>query len=279
MSVAIKSNINCKEISDHGNNLEADNIIIDIQGIEKKNNYILIIIYRNPNRNIQIFINQLNALLVKPSFRRRNIIVIGDININFDKEDKNSQYLQEIMEENNVIQTIEGYTRNVKDRKTKIDHCYSNISDRESLNGVIYTGITYHYAIYTTIIEKETSEERKTRLKEEHKNKGKITPISLNEMENVIQRMPDNKSPGSDEINMNIIKNNSKTLAPILTEITNNCLSTGIYPDTLKKVIVTPVFKKGEKTDPGNYRPISNINSFAKIKDKIINKKISAFLE
>jgi hypothetical protein len=46
----------------------------------------------------------------------------------------------------------------------------------------------------------------------------------------------------------------------------------GIFPERLKFAEVRPVFKKGDKTEFTNYRPISLLTSFSKIIEKIIFK-------
>jgi len=51
-------------------------------------------------------------------------------------------------------------------------------------------------------------------------------------------------------------------------------MSTGIFPDRLKFSEVKPLFKKGEKTEFSNYHPISLLNSFSKIIEKIIYRRI-----
>ena len=51
-------------------------------------------------------------------------------------------------------------------------------------------------------------------------------------------------------------------------------LSTGSFPDRLKLSEVKPIFKKGEKNDPSNYRPISIPTSFSKIFEKIIYNRL-----
>ena len=52
-------------------------------------------------------------------------------------------------------------------------------------------------------------------------------------------------------------------LAPILTHLYQQLLNTGALPEKWKSSYITPVFKKGKRSDPLNYRPISlaNINS------------------
>ena len=43
----------------------------------------------------------------------------------------------------------------------------------------------------------------------------------------------------------------------MLTHIFQQSLSTGVLPTQWKHAYVTPIFKKGAKTDPTNYRPVS----------------------
>jgi hypothetical protein len=52
--------------------------------------------------------------------------------------------------------------------------------------------------------------------------------------------------------------------------------STGIFPDRLKYAATKPVFKKGNKQDISNYRPISLLIAFSKIIEKIIYARLHA---
>ena len=63
-----------------------------------------------------------------------------------------------------------------------------------------------------------------------------------------------------------------------LTYIFNKVLSTGVFPDWLKYSEVQPLFKKGEKTEITNYRPISLLPSFSKIIEKIKYKRLIFYL-
>ena len=55
-------------------------------------------------------------------------------------------------------------------------------------------------------------------------------------------------------------------------------MNQGIFPDELKIGKVTPVFKKGDKQNFENYRPISIIPVFGKIFEKIIYSRLYSFL-
>ena len=48
---------------------------------------------------------------------------------------------------------------------------------------------------------------------------------------------------------------------------------------TLKYAIVKPVFKKGNKQNISNYRPISLLSSFSKIIEKLINNRLYVHIE
>jgi len=68
-----------------------------------------------------------------------------------------------------------------------------------------------------------------------------------------------------DEISSRILKVSTPYIVPPLTYIFNKILSTGTFPDRLKYSEVRPLYKKGDKTDVSNYRPISLLISFSKI--------------
>jgi len=56
-------------------------------------------------------------------------------------------------------------------------------------------------------------------------------------------------------------------------------LVTGVFPDRLKYAIVKPVFKKGNKQEISNYRPISLLTSFSKIFEKLIYARLHAHFD
>ena len=65
----------------------------------------------------------------------------------------------------------------------------------------------------------------------------------------------------------------------VLTNIFNDCVKRGNFPDILKYADITPVFKKGDTTDKTNYRPISTLSNFSKVFEKMIYAQISSFME
>ena len=65
------------------------------------------------------------------------------------------------------------------------------------------------------------------------------------------------KAPGPDCLNAKVLKECSNEISPILALIFNEALARGDVPDEWLQANVSPVFKKGEKYDAANYRPVS----------------------
>jgi hypothetical protein len=89
--------------------------------------------------------------------------------------------------------------------------------------------------------------------------------FSTNEIISIIKSLKMKNSFGYDEISPRILKLGANYIASPITYICNKVISTGTFPDRMKYSIVIPIFKKGNKSDPANYRPISMLASFAKV--------------
>ena len=63
-----------------------------------------------------------------------------------------------------------------------------------------------------------------------------------------------------------------------LTKLFNESLLNGIVPHYFKKSIVIPVFEKGSKSDPMNYRPISLLSNLNKILEKLVKTRLQRFI-
>ena len=74
-------------------------------------------------------------------------------------------------------------------------------------------------------------------------------PASENEVEGIISMFNPNKAQGIDTIPIRLIMLAKVILSPYLTRMMNNFITTGQYPDVLKIARVTPIYKKGSKTE------------------------------
>jgi len=85
-----------------------------------------------------------------------------------------------------------------------------------------------------------------------------------------IRKLKPDSAAGPDEIGPRILKELEAVLTTPLVEIFRKSVSTGEVPDEWKKANVTPIFKKGTKKDPGNYRPVSLTSVCCKMLESIL---------
>ncbi|CAB3228446.1 unnamed protein product [Arctia plantaginis] len=104
-------------------------------------------------------------------------------------------------------------------------------------------------------------------------------PIDESEVESQILQLRSNCAIGWDGIPSTILKKCRETLVPPITYAFNLCLQRGVFPNALKKAIVYPIFKKGDRNCISNYRPISVLSAISKILEKILNKQLRCFLD
>lgn len=106
-----------------------------------------------------------------------------------------------------------------------------------------------------------------------------ITHVEGSEIMTAIKKAENKSSSGTDGITIRLLKFLSDTLVKPITHLMNSILEQGIFPDALKVGLVIPIFKKGEKADANNYRPITLLNVLSKIFERIIYDKIVKFLK
>ena len=80
-------------------------------------------------------------------------------------------------------------------------------------------------------------------------------------------------------MNAKILKAASVFICEPLAHIFNSCIDSKLFPDAFKHIKIIPVFKKGNKFDYGNYRPICIIPTVSKIFEILINKQIYRYFE
>ena len=100
-----------------------------------------------------------------------------------------------------------------------------------------------------------------------------ISPLLIEEngVRALLQNLDPHKAQGPDGIQAKFLKETSNYIWPMLTLIFNASLQQG-------KPYVVPVFKKGSRTDPSNYRPISLTCICCKVFEHIIVSSISQYV-
>ena len=81
--------------------------------------------------------------------------------------------------------------------------------------------------------------------------------ISATNVEQKLRGLRPSSSPGPDGLHPRLLHDTAATLATPLTALFRKSLDSGELPSDWKVGEVTPIFKKGCKRSPDNYRPVS----------------------
>eukprot|EP00057_Strongylocentrotus_purpuratus_P003147 XP_003726023.1 PREDICTED: RNA-directed DNA polymerase from mobile element jockey-like [Strongylocentrotus purpuratus] len=88
------------------------------------------------------------------------------------------------------------------------------------------------------------------------------------------------KSCMSDPIPAQVFRQCMEELLPAITDITNQSLQSGVFPEALKSSVIIPTLKK-PSLDPDclrNYRPISNLPYLGKIIERVACQQLMTYL-
>ena len=98
--------------------------------------------------------------------------------------------------------------------------------------------------------------------------------ISVNGVAKQLSLLKPNKASGPDAIPPWFLKEYADEIAPILTEIYQDSIECGTVPSRWKSANVCGIFKKGKKSDPSNYRPISLTCIASKVLEHIVHSHV-----
>ena len=76
-----------------------------------------------------------------------------------------------------------------------------------------------------------------------------------------------------------VLRELADVIADPLSIIFERSCRTGNVPEDWRKANVTPIFKKGKKEDPGNYRPVSLTSILGKVMEQLILEAIMKQVE
>ena len=113
-----------------------------------------------------------------------------------------------------------------------------------------------------------------TKILENKENLNKILndQVSEKEIKLAIKKLKCKKAAGYDGYCSELLKYGSDYLIKPLCKLFNLILNTGEYPDIWNISVISHIFKKGDRTEPGNYRGISVSSCIGKTFCIILNK-------
>ena len=98
--------------------------------------------------------------------------------------------------------------------------------------------------------------------------------ISIEVVQSRLEKLNVHKSCGPDELHPYVLQGTAKELSLPLTIIFQKSLDEGRCPDDWKSANVTPIHKKGDRTEPSNYRPVSLTSQVCKVLESIVREQV-----
>ena len=106
----------------------------------------------------------------------------------------------------------------------------------------------------------------------------KLDSLTEGYLFNVLKNFEVTKAAGLDQISGKFLKDEARILAKPISELCNLSMALGSFPDACKTTNVKPLYKKGSKTDPSNYRPISLLPLLSKVFERVVLDQTKEFL-
>ena len=108
-----------------------------------------------------------------------------------------------------------------------------------------------------------------------------LAPITIDKagVEKLLKNLKPGKAAGPDKISPRVLKELAPSISKPLAQLFQNSLNTGEVPHEWNTALVTPIFKKGDKHNAANYRPVSLTSICCKLCEHIIAKNITTHLE
>lgn len=103
--------------------------------------------------------------------------------------------------------------------------------------------------------------------------------VSIEEIKKEISNLDVTKCCQVNDIPTKIVKENSDIFADIIFHNLNDCFINSVFPENFKTADVIPIFKKGDRVDKDNYRPVSILSNLSKIYERCIYSQMADFFE
>ncbi|KAK3096779.1 hypothetical protein FSP39_003228 [Pinctada imbricata] len=98
--------------------------------------------------------------------------------------------------------------------------------------------------------------------------------ISLTGVVKLLKGLRPFKATGPDEVPAFILKQAAESIAPFLTRLFKQSLDDGTIPNEWRLANIVPIYKKGDKHQPCNYRPLSHTSISCKLLEHAIHSSV-----
>ena len=131
-------------------------------------------------------------------------------------------------------------------------------------------------------IDRRRVEDPTLRLAEKMKNRNhffQLQPVSEACVLKALKKLKPKKSSGYDGMSQELLKSISSVVALPLHSIINMSIRTGVFPDSWKRSKTIPIFKKGDRMQMSNYRPVACLPAASKVLESVVLSQISSYFE
>ena len=102
--------------------------------------------------------------------------------------------------------------------------------------------------------------------------------ITNEEVEKILKTQKTTKPPGPDGLHPRLLVELTDELVEPFQKIFTKSLAEATLPQNWKEGNITPIFKKGRKQLPGNYRPVSLTSVACKMMEKLVRNEVMAHM-
>ena len=106
-----------------------------------------------------------------------------------------------------------------------------------------------------------------------------MSDTSEEEVFRIMQNINISKTAGIYNVSVKFLEDGAEILVKPLRKIFNLPITFTTFPNACKAGKLKPIFKRGKKIDPSNYRPFSLLPLIQKVLKRVIHDQINAFLK
>ena len=103
--------------------------------------------------------------------------------------------------------------------------------------------------------------------------------INTKDVQDLFENLNPRKSCSDTGLMPKLMKKVAEGIAPSVTNLYNRCIENSNWPAIWKRGELTPIFKKGDKHNVENYRPITTLSIIDKVFESLLSKQITHYFD
>ena len=127
---------------------------------------------------------------------------------------------------------------------------------------------------FHSVLNRPTEEEEMPEMEELCDENIRDIDITTEMVKKKLENLNRYKGSGPDKMHPHVLRETAASISLPLSMLFRESLSTGETPDDWRRANVTPIFKKGDRNDPANYRPVSLTSQVCKVLESIVKEQM-----